>query len=58
MRQKVYEKQNGICAACGKPFTIEEMDADHIIPWSKGGKTEEANCRMISKACNQRKGAK
>ncbi|MCY4300410.1 MAG: DUF262 domain-containing protein [Aestuariivita sp.] len=58
MRQKVYEKQEGICPECGKHFKIEEMDADHIIPWSQGGKTEEDNCQMISRKCNQRKGAK
>lgn len=58
MKQKVYEKQKGICPVCGNKFDIEQMDADHIIPWSKGGKTVEDNCRMISKKCNQRKSAK
>ena len=32
-KRKVYERQKGICAICGKPFTIEEMEADHIDPW-------------------------
>ena len=58
MRLKVYEGQNGICAACGKPFRIEEMDADHIIPWSRGGKTEDANCQMLCRPCNASKGGK
>ncbi len=58
MRQKVYEKQNGICPICGNRFAIEEMEADHITPWSEGGKTSEDNCQMISKACNRRKSSK
>lgn len=57
MRQKVYEKQNGICMICGTRFAIKDMEADHIIPWSEGGKTREDNCQMISKACNRRKSA-
>ena len=58
MRLRVYEGQNGISAACGKPFRIEEMDADHIIPWSRGGKTEDANCQMLCRPCNASKGGK
>ena len=27
------------CVKCGKHFAIEEMQADHITPWAKGGKT-------------------
>ena len=58
MRREVYEKQKGICPECGNWFSIEEMDADHITPWSKGGKTSEENCRMISRKCNLKKGSK
>ena len=58
MKRKVYEKQEGICPECGNWFPIEDMDADHIIPWSKGGKTNEENCRMVSKKCNLKKGAR
>jgi superfamily II DNA or RNA helicase len=32
-------------------------EADHIIPWSKGGKTTVENCQLISKETNQKKGA-
>ena len=38
MRLKVYERQNGICAACGKPFKSGEMDADLHHPLVKGRK--------------------
>ena len=32
-------------------------EADHIVPYSRGGKTEVENCQIISSATNQKKGA-
>ncbi len=57
-KRKVYEKQQGICAECGKHFDIEEMEADHIDPWHAGGKTVIENCQMLCKHCNRRKSGK
>lgn len=51
-----YEKQNHKCAICGKEFKFEQMHADHIIPWSKGGKTTPDNCQMLCRDCNLKKG--
>lgn len=50
-----YERQNGICPKCGRHFDIDEMQADHITPWSKGGKTRQENCQMLCADCNRRK---
>jgi len=58
MRTRAYERQNGCCAITGEPMVIGDMDADHIIPWSKGGKTLADNCQMVSKEENRRKGAR
>ena len=33
------------------------MEADHTTPWSKGGKTDAANCQMLCLEHNRRKGA-
>lgn len=55
MARAAYERQNGICPKCGKHFEIEEMHADHITPWSKGGKTTAENCQMLCADCNRRK---
>ena len=55
MVRTAFEKQKGICLKCGKSFTIEEMQADHITPWSKGGKTIAENCQMLCTDCNRRK---
>ena len=57
-KREVYEKQKGVCKNCGKHFKIEEMEADHITPWSKGGHTVIENCQMLCKECNRRKSGK
>ena len=58
MRQKVYERQKGVCSKCKKHFDIEEMEADHVTPWCEGGRTSEDNCQMLCKTDNRRKSEK
>ncbi len=55
MARTAYERQKGICPKCKKHFEIEQMQADHIKPWSKGGKTTAENCQMLCADCNRRK---
>lgn len=66
-RRAAFERQQGRCAngsRCKSPgnsdgnetFEIGDMDADHIVPWSKGGKTTAENCQMLCIACNRSKG--
>lgn len=54
-KRVAYEKQRGICPICEKHFEIEEMEGDHITPWSEGGKTVPENCQMLCKDDNRRK---
>jgi len=58
IKQKVYEKQKGICKECKEHFELNEMEADHITPWHEGGKTDEKNCQMLCRECNRRKSGK
>lgn len=58
MKQKLFEKQNGICPMCRGQFEIGQMEGDHITPWSQGGKTVEANGQMLCRDCNRRKSSK
>ena len=57
MARSAYERQKGVCPRCGRKFAIEQMQADHVTPWSKGGKTTAENCQMLCADCNRRKGA-
>lgn len=54
-KRRQYAKQNGICPACNKHFEFEEMHADHIVPWSQGGKTVPDNLQMLCAHCNLQK---
>lgn len=55
-KREAYERQSGVCAVCGEHFAIEDMEADHITPWHEGGKTEAANCQVLCREDNRRKG--
>jgi len=37
-------------------WRLDEMDADHVGAWSKGGKTDISNCEMLCKTHNRAKG--
>lgn len=50
-----YSKQNGICPLCKQHFKFDQMEGDHIKPWSKGGHTKLDNCQMLCKDCNRKK---
>jgi hypothetical protein len=58
MRKKKFLEQKGVCPGvkerkCGKTFKFEEMEGDHIKPWSKGGKTVYENLQMLCIDCNR-----
>jgi 5-methylcytosine-specific restriction endonuclease McrA len=65
-KQTETARQKGISncplCACGtnanqnKIWKLEEMDADHVSAWSKGGATDISNCEMLCKTHNRSKG--
>lgn len=60
-RRETYEQQkkkcaNEKCPSKSKDFELDDMEADHINPWSKGGRTIAENCQMLCKPCNRKKG--
>ncbi|KFX00116.1 HNH endonuclease [Pectobacterium carotovorum subsp. carotovorum] len=57
-KREAYERQKGICPACGNYFEIDGMEADHITPWCQGGKTIADNCQMLCKMDNRTKSGK
>ena len=58
MKREAYERQRGVCASCGRHFCFADMEADHITPWHSGGRTVAANCQMLCRDCNRRKGGR
>ena len=64
--QEAKEKNTSNCPDCvlenktnaKKIWELEEMDADHVTAWSKGGKTDIDNCQMLCRRHNQLKGNK
>ncbi len=63
-KRELYEMCGGICCRCAEEnrekthYEIEEMEADHIVPWSKGGKTVLENGQMLCVEHNRRKSNK
>ena len=39
-----------------KIWSLDDMDADHVAAWSKGGATSVKNCQMLCKTHNRAKG--
>lgn len=52
-RQNIFKRDNHRCQYCG---TTEDLTLDHVIPKSKGGKTNWDNLLTACKRCNSRKG--
>ena len=46
----------GHSATSAKIWKFEEMDADHVAAWAKGGSTDISNCQMLCRTHNQSKG--
>jgi hypothetical protein len=56
MQFRVLKRDNQICGLCEKPVLDADIHFDHIIPWAKGGPTEEYNLRLLCGPCNQKRG--
>jgi 5-methylcytosine-specific restriction endonuclease McrA len=71
-KKATYAKQTKVAEAAGrsncshcsmghdannsKLWKLEEMDADHVAAWSKGGATSAENCELLCKTHNRAKG--
>lgn len=55
VKKQVYERDNGACVVCG---SNEELEFDHIIPFSKGGSSTKGNIQLLCLKHNRKKGNK
>lgn len=51
----VWNRDNGICQYTGKKLSKNEGNVDHIIPKSRGGKSDWSNCVLAHKDVNAKK---
>jgi hypothetical protein len=52
MAREVIRRKGQKCQGCGKPWET----LDHIVPFSRGGKTRVSNLQPMCNACNRSKG--
>ncbi|MFH1754331.1 MAG: HNH endonuclease [Candidatus Latescibacterota bacterium] len=57
-RDNIYARDRFKCQYCGKRFTPQTLTYDHILPRSRGGKTEWSNIVTCCTVCNRRKGGR
>ena len=57
-RFNVFLRDKFICQYCHNNFKVEELTFDHVVPRSKGGKTEWQNVVTSCRLCNTQKGSK
>jgi hypothetical protein len=55
VRHDVWRRDSGQCVDCR---SRENLEFDHIIPWSKGGADTARNLELRCQVCNRAKGAK
>jgi 5-methylcytosine-specific restriction endonuclease McrA len=52
-RQNIFKRDGYCCQYCG---TVDELTLDHVVPKSRGGKSNWDNLTTACKRCNSRKG--
>lgn len=52
---RVLKRENQICQVCQKSVIDHDIEFDHIIPWSKGGSSDESNIRLLCSSCNKKR---
>ncbi|MGE0527567.1 MAG: HNH endonuclease [Bdellovibrionales bacterium] len=58
LRGSVWWKQQigrGVCYHCGGRFVRENLTMDHLIPLSRGGRSNKKNIVVSCKQCNSHK---
>lgn len=57
-RLNIYARDNDTCQYCGRQLPRSELNLDHVVPRSQGGKTSWENVVCSCVECNLRKGGR
>jgi 5-methylcytosine-specific restriction endonuclease McrA len=57
-RQNIYARDRYRCQYCGDRFSTEDLTYDHVIPKSRGGRTQWKNIVTCCIDCNRKKGGR
>lgn len=57
-RQNIYLRDKNMCQYCGITFSRSELNLDHVVPISQGGKTTWENVVCSCLRCNHKKGGR
>ncbi len=57
-RQNIYSRDRYRCQYCGQKFSSEDLTYDHVLPKSRGGRTEWTNIVTCCIDCNRKKGGR
>lgn len=52
VQREVWDRDGGVCINCDSE---EDLEYDHVIPFSKGGSNTAANIQLLCRECNMRK---
>lgn len=58
LRKQIFERDGYVCLFSGEKLPEDELDADHVISRSKGGRTTSENLMTVSKVLNVKKNDK
>ena len=57
-RRNIFARDENRCQYCGKRYPTSELSLDHVIPRSRGGRTNWDNIVCACTDCNARKGGR
>ena len=57
-KMRVVRRDNYTCQHCGEHLKDNEVEFDHVIPFAKGGSSDEHNIRLTCHDCNSDKSDK
>jgi 5-methylcytosine-specific restriction endonuclease McrA len=57
-RRNIYARDRNRCQYCGRRYPTTELSLDHIVPRSRGGRSDWSNIVCCCVQCNVRKGGR